>query len=136
MISHPGVVQIVAGGRATVAVETSGCSSCGHGSTCGLGKLAKGDSATLMVVDAPEGVRVGDSVSLEVPESHMTWTVLLGYLFPALGLLVGSGLGMDLFKTDGAAALGAIAGFFLALLIARLALPHLRRWIPAPQLIT
>lgn len=136
MISHPGIVKIVADGRATVAVETSGCGSCGHGSSCGLGKLAHGQASTLMVVEAPAGLRPGDPVSLELPDSHMTYTVLLGYLFPAVGLLVGSGLAMDRFHTDAAAALGAAAGFLVALIAARLAVPHLRRWIPRPQLIT
>ena len=134
MIEHSAVVQFVRNGRATIAVNTDGCSSCGHSSGCGLSKLSKGDPTAMMEVDA-DGMVAGDQVTLQLPSEHMTYTVLLGYLFPTLALLVGSGVAMEIFQTDGAAALGAIAGFLLALLIARLAVPFVLRLMPAPRLI-
>ena len=134
MIEHSAVVQFVRNGRATIAVNTDGCSSCGHSSGCGLSKLSKGDPTAMMEVDA-DGMVAGDQVTLQLPSEHMTYTVLLGSLFPTLALLVGSGVAMEIFQTDGAAALGAIAGFLLALLIARLAVPFVLRLMPAPRLI-
>ena len=38
MIEHRGIVQRVEAGQAMVAMETSGCASCGQGSSCGVGK--------------------------------------------------------------------------------------------------
>lgn len=137
MIQHSAVVQFVRNGRATIAVSTDGCSSCGHSSGCGLSRLVKNDAdaTALMVVDAEEGIHAGDQVTLQLAPEHMTYTVLLGYLFPTLALLVGSGVAMEVFQTDGAAALGAIAGFLIALLLARLAVPVVSRMMPAPRLI-
>ena len=137
MIEHSAVVQFVKNGRATLSVSTDGCSSCGHSSGCGLSKLVKNDadSTTTMVVDDCEGLHAGDKVTLQLAPEHMTYTVLLGYLFPTLALLVGSGVAMEVFQTDGAAALGAIAGFLIALLLARLAVPFVSRMMPAPRVI-
>lgn len=137
MIEHEAIVSFVKDGRATLAVNTGGCSSCGHSSGCGLGKLAKGNasSSTTMVVDAPEGLMAGEHVTLQLPSEHMTYTVLLGYLMPALGLLIGSGVAMEIYQTDGAAALGAIVGFLFTLFIARLAVPFVSRLMPAPRVV-
>lgn len=136
-VEHAAVVHRVTKDKLTLAVDTSGCNACGHGSSCGLGKLAKGgaQAATLLELNNDGDFKVGDRISLQYPTSHLTATTLFGYLFPALLLLLGSGLGMALFDTDAAAAIGAVLGFLLALLIARLSLPFLRRWIAEPRLI-
>jgi sigma-E factor negative regulatory protein RseC len=138
MVEHTAVVRRSGGGKVTLAVDTSGCDACGHGSACGLGKLAKGGSTstTLLELKSDQEFRPGEAVSLQFPGSHMTATTLFGYLFPALALLAGAGLGMAWFGSDAASAIGALLGFLAALLIARISLPHLRRWIPEPRLIS
>lgn len=64
--------------------------------------------------------------------SGLAWpalSALLGYLFPAAAMLAGAWLGALSDGSDGAAALGAIAGFLAALAAARVVLGLL----PAPQ---
>ena len=136
MIEHRGIVQRVEGGKAIVAMETAGCSSCGQGSSCGIGKLAAGRPATLLTLPAGPDLKAGDLVSIALPESRLTLSALLGYLFPAFVMLLGAGLGSSLDGSDGATALGAMAGFLGALAVARIAIGLIPDLMPAPQLIS
>ncbi|MBI4741828.1 MAG: SoxR reducing system RseC family protein [Betaproteobacteria bacterium] len=133
-IEHRGVVRCVEGGKAVVAMEAAGCASCRHGTACGIGRMA-GGRATLLTLPAGGGIAPGDRVIIALPESRLTVSALLGYLFPALSMLVGAGFGASLDGSDEATALGAIVGFFGALGIARLALWTVPGLLPAPQLI-
>lgn len=135
MIEHRGIVQRVEGGKAIVAMETAGCSSCGQGSSCGIGKMAGGRPATLLTLPVGGDVKAGDLVLIGLPESRLTLSALLGYLFPAFAMLFGAWLGSLLEGSDGATALGAIAGFLVALAIARLVIGLAPGLLPAPQLI-
>jgi sigma-E factor negative regulatory protein RseC len=135
MIEHRGIVQRVEGGQAIVAMETAGCSSCGQGSSCGIGKMASGRPATLLTLPVSGDVRAGDLVSIALPESKLSLSALLGYLFPAFAMLLGAWLGATLDGSDGATALGAIAGFLGALAIARVVIGLIPGLMPAPQLI-
>jgi sigma-E factor negative regulatory protein RseC len=135
MIEHRGIVQRVEGGQAVVAMETAGCSSCGQGSSCGIGKMASGRPATLLTLPVSGDVRAGDLVSIALPESKLSLSALLGYLFPAFAMLLGAWLGATLDGSDGATALGAIAGFLGALAIARVVIGLIPGLMPAPQLI-
>ena len=135
MIEHRGIVQRVDGGRAIVAMETAGCSSCGQGSSCGIGKMASGRPATLLTLPVSGDIKAGDLVLIGLPESRLTLSALLGYLFPAFAMLFGAWLGSLLEGSDGATALGAIAGFLGALVIARLVIGLIPGLLPVPQLI-
>lgn len=135
MIEHHGIVQRVEGGKAIVAMETASCSSCGQGSSCGIGKMASGRPATLITIPTSGDIRPGDFVLIGLPESKLTLSALLGYLFPAFAMLLGAWLGATLEGTDGSTALGAIAGFLGSLAIARLVIGLLPGLMPAPQLI-
>ncbi len=135
MIEHRGIVQRVDGGRAIVAMETAGCSSCGQGSSCGIGKMASGRPATLLTLPVSGDIKAGDLVLIGLPESRLTLSALLGYLFPAFATLFGAWLGSLLEGSDGATALGAIAGFLGALVIARLVIGLIPGLLPVPQLI-
>lgn len=134
-IEHKGVVQRIEDGVALVAIETGGCSSCGHGSSCGVGKMAAGRPATLLRIPVSDEVRSGDFVAIGIPAGKLTISGLLGYLFPGFAMLIGAWFGAALDGSDGATALGAIAGFMGALIIARLAISALPGIMPAPQLI-
>ncbi len=135
MIEHRGIVQRIEDGRAIVVMETSGCSACGHGSSCGIGKIAAGRPATVLTLPASPGIAAGDMVCVALPESRLTQSALLGYLFPAFAMLFGAWLGAVLEGGDGATALGAIVGFVAALIIARVAIGLVPRLMPAPQLL-
>jgi sigma-E factor negative regulatory protein RseC len=132
-LSHRGVVQAIDGEHALVAVDTGGCSSCGHGSSCGVGQMASGRAATVLRVPAQSGLRAGDPVTVSVPVRALTASALLGYVLPALLLLVGAGVGSAL-GSDLAAVLGALAGFLGAMLIGRLLVALMPGLRPSPQL--
>lgn len=137
MIEHRGVVQRVEGGLAIVAMETAGCADCGQGNSCGVGKLAAGRPATLLTIPVGGDVRAGDLVAIALPDSRLTLSALLGYLFPAFAMLLGAALGACVEQgSDAATAMGAIAGFIAALVIARIAIGLIPGLMPAPQLIT
>lgn len=135
LLEHRGVVQRVADGKAVIAMETSGCSSCGHGSSCGVGKMAAGRPATLLTLPTSEELRPGDVVAIVLPQSRLTASALLGYLFPALAMLIGAGLGSSLDGSDGGTAIGAMLGFLIAIVLARLVIGLLPGLMPAPQLL-
>ncbi len=134
MIEHRGIVQRVDGGKAVVAMETAGCASCGQGSSCGVGKMAAGRPATLLTVPVSGDIRAGDVVIVGLPESRLTLSALMGYLFPAFAMLLGAWLGSTLAESDAATALGAIAGFLAALVVARIAIAIMPTLMPAPML--
>lgn len=135
MVEHRGIVQHVADGKAIVAMETAGCGSCGHGSSCGVGRMAAGRQATLLTLPAGEGLRVGETVNIVIPERNLLALGLLGYLFPALALIIGAGLGASLGGSDAMTALGAIGGFLGALILVRVASALLPELLAPPQLI-
>lgn len=135
MIEHRGIVQRVDGGKVIIAMETAGCSSCGQGSSCGIGKMAAGRPATLLTLSASSDLKAGDLVSIALPENRLTLSALLGYLFPAFAMMLGAWFGSVLDGSDGATALGAMAGFLGALAIARLVIGLIPGLLPAPQLI-
>ena len=135
MIEHRGIVQRVEAGKAIVAMETAGCSSCGQGGSCGIGKMASGRPATLLTLPVSGDIKAGDFVMIALPASRLTLSALLGYLFPAFAMIFGAWLGSLLDGSDGATALGAIAGFLGALAVARVAIGLVPGLMPAPQLI-
>ncbi len=139
LIHHPGSVRRIVDGQALVAVAASGCASCGHGAACGIGKLAGGRAETLLALPATPGLRAGDAVQVELREAQLTRAALLGYLLPVLlivaGALLGQALGEKLGAggtVDGIAALGAVAGLALGLLLTRLHRPPTLRLVPEP----
>lgn len=135
LLEHRGVVQRVADGKAVIAMETSGCSSCDHGGSCGVGKMAAGRPATLLTLPTSEELRPGDVVAVVLPQSRLTTSALLGYLFPALAMLIGAGLGTSFDGSDGGTAIGAMIGFLIAIVLARLVIGLLPGLMPAPQLL-
>jgi sigma-E factor negative regulatory protein RseC len=130
MVEHAGTVRAVHDGIAEIAVETGGCSSCGHAAGCGVGKMAAGRPATVVSVPAGDLVH-GTQVSLRINEHSLVFAALLGYLFPAVTMLIGAGIGANL-GSDATTALGGIGGLAFGLLLTRL----LPGWTPRPQVIT
>ena len=135
MIEHRGILQSVESGKSIVAMETAGCGTCSQSSGCGIGRLASGRPATLLTLPAGAGIKAGDQVCIALPESRVTLSALFGYLFPAVAMMLGAGLGVTLEGTDGATALGAMVGFLGALATVRIVVGLLPGLMPAPQII-
>lgn len=128
-IEHEGVVRSVIGGRALIAVQTGGCSGCGHQSGCGLARLAGNRSQALINLAVDENVRPGARVSLTLSEGRMSQGALVGYFLPALAMVVGAGVGFGTLGSDAAAAAGMALGLGVGLVLtrtvaARISAPH------------
>jgi len=134
VIEHRGIVQRVEGGKAIVALDTAGCGACGHESACGIGQLAKGRAASLITLQILSGIKAGDRVNITLRESCLTVFALIGYLFPVLTMLVGAWIGVLLDGSDGAAAVGAMAGFLIALVMVRMTILLLPGLTPAQEM--
>ena len=74
MIEHRGVVQRIEGSKAIVVMETGGCSSCGQGASCGIGKMASGRPATLLTLPVGGDIKAGDMVMIGLPASRLTFS--------------------------------------------------------------
>lgn len=135
IVEHRGIVQRVEDGKAIVAMDTAGCSSCSQSSGCGIGKMASGRPATLLTLPASAGIKAGDQVSIALPENRLTLSALFGYLFPSIAMLLGAWAGDTLYGSDGATALGAMVGFLGALVMLRLLVGLVPVLKPTPQLI-
>jgi sigma-E factor negative regulatory protein RseC len=135
MIEHWGMVKCIDGGRATVVVETTSCSVCGHGGHCGIGKCAIGGQAAMLDLPTVAGLKVGDFVNVGIPERNLSLAALIGYLFPVLATLAGALIGVVSGGTDSATALGAAAGFIGSLIVARIAIDFTPGLSPRPQFI-
>lgn len=121
-IERQGQVIGIVDGRARIRLEQSGgCAGCGSRGTCG----ADG-SAREQLIDLPlaAGTGVGDTVSVSSPASSFVLATLLGYLLPALGLLLGAIVAEIAVGGDEAAVGGAVSGFVIALLCARVLSRH------------
>ena len=70
MIEHRGIVHRVDDGKAIVAIETAGCSSCGQGSSCGSGKMASGRPATMLTLPVAGDIKAGDVVLIGAGREH------------------------------------------------------------------
>jgi len=130
-----GTVLAIADGKATVSIETGGCKGCGHGQDCSIGKVGAGRPAARLTLDAPAGLRVGDRIRLSLPASSLPRMALLGYLFPALAMLTGAGIGNASTGSDAATALGALIGLLAALALIRLAVRRLPGLMPTPKIV-
>jgi sigma-E factor negative regulatory protein RseC len=135
LIEHQGVIRHIDGERMTVSVNISGCDGCGHGSSCGMNKLARqqGDTTVMEFVAHPN-LQVGDVVTLALPESRMGGYAVLGYLFPALAFLGGSAVGTAYSQSDIGTAIGGISALFISLVLTRFSGRLFPSLIPTPEI--
>jgi positive regulator of sigma E activity len=135
MVEHLGTVISIADGKARIAVDASGCDGCGHGDSCAMSRLSRqgGETAEMEFPIHDAGLQSGDQVRLRFPESRMPLNAALGYLVPALAVLLGSGLGNSVDGNPGAM-LGALGGFVLSMLFSRFVLPRFPSMLPIPDI--
>lgn len=90
MISSPATVTSIAGGHATLAIDSrTVCPRCAEGKGCGAG-LFNGPRARELQVQVPEGLRLasGDTVSVVLGDSGILRAALLGYGLPLAAVLL------------------------------------------------
>lgn len=134
-LEHAGVVTSIAGRSAIVEIRTDGCSGCGHGAHCGIGQLARERPATRLTVPLDRPLVPGEVVTVALSARQLERSALLGYLLPAVAMLLGAALGEASGGSDEAAALGALAGLLTAVAVARLALTRIPRLATTPHLL-
>lgn len=116
-VERVGVVIGAHAGMTRIRLEpTPACSGCGSRGTCSSapGKIQ------IVDVTLPHAAACGDRVTLALPESSIALAAVLGYLFPAVALLLGAVIGACAFGSDGAAVLGAACGLLVGLSCVRL----------------
>lgn len=109
-------------GVATLSCETrSGCGSCRAKSTCGTSLLNKLGPQTehQLRVSVAQPLEPGQKIEIGLSEGSLLRSAALVYLTPLAGLLLGGGLGQVWLGSDGAAALGALAGAAAGFWLAR-----------------
>jgi positive regulator of sigma E activity len=113
MMTTTGRVIHVAGAMAQVRIEAAvGCAKCGTRGTCASGR------ARAVWVEAPAGTAPGDALTISMSDGAFRSAVVIGYLLPAVTMLIGAGItaaGGDL-----AAAAGAASGLALGLVAVRI----------------
>lgn len=124
MESHTGIVAQIKKGKAIVSLPAQGCGGCGQRRSCGIGKLAADNPQTLVELDVPSGLAIGDPVTVSLAEDKLLVAALVGYLLPAVslvsGAIFGSLLAADANAQDVTAVLGAAAGFGVGIAVSRL----------------
>lgn len=118
-VEHQGIVRRVSGGEAVIAVETGGCSGCGHLSGCGVGQLAGRRKETLITLTADVGLSPGDRVSLSLATGRLGRGAFIGYFLPALAMVAGAAAGGATIGSDAGTALGLGIGLATGLGLAR-----------------
>ena len=115
MTESDAVVVRLEGDYAWVDVQAS-CSSC-SATGCGLGS---GKGRALQKVRNETGARVGDQVTLVIPEGAVTRAAFFCYLLPVAMVLAGAASGMALADRSGAIG-GVIFGLAAGWLSLRIA---------------
>ena len=116
-LEHRGEVIGLDHGMAQIRMQrASGCAGCGSRGTCASGQA----SAQIIQMHLSGSPRVGDQITISMPQSSIALAALLGYLLPPVGLLLGAVIAAGSFDGDAAAVLGAGLGFVAGLLLARL----------------
>jgi sigma-E factor negative regulatory protein RseC len=107
-------------------IQRSTCSSCSAQKGCGQGLMNKAlagrrNQLRVLLGDLPaEDFSLDDEVSLSIPERALVGGAMLVYLLPLLTMLGGMMLLSQSYSGDGPAALGALLGFVLGMLLVRL----------------
>ena len=120
LAEREGVVVASRAGIVRIRLEqAAACAGCGSRGTC----ASASPSATPQFIDVRLSAPTfpGAQVTLSLPESSVALAAVLGYLLPALGLLLGAVVATVLFSGDLPAVLGAVLGLVAGLIAVRFA---------------
>ncbi|TAN77021.1 MAG: Fis family transcriptional regulator [Magnetospirillum sp.] len=116
-------VVAVESGRAWLEPEqTASCGTCSSVGLCSIGKdagAARKLAARRFELPGDLGLRVGERVVVGVRDDTLVKGAMTAYGVPLLAILAGGIAGQEMGGTDGMAALGALGGLIVGLLIAR-----------------
>ncbi len=138
IVREQGVVEGVEGGKAEVLMEPAAPGSCNGCRACavGLGEVRR------LKVDAPEGLESGSKVVVEVALPSVYVGILLLFVLPIAGLLVGGLIGEAIANrfaaedgTETVAVVAGIAGFGMGLLVGYLGGRKIRAGMPEPRIV-
>lgn len=124
LLVRTGRVESVAQDTVTVRVAAAGsCARCARGEGCGFGFAAAQAGEACVVLDRPPALELGpgDTVRVALDQRSLAGAAGAVYGLPLAGLLAGSLAAMPLGLGEGAAVGLALAGFALALPLARAA---------------
>ena len=115
MIETTGIVTALDGLHVLVQTEQSGCGRCHEDGGCG------GNTIGNMLCSTPKAfrlqnsgnLRVGDRVTIVIPEGAIRQTAMRAYLIPLLALLAGAFVGHGIAGETGAM-IGSLASLSLA----------------------
>lgn len=97
MLEEEGIVKTVFGDKAIVLTERKGeCAHCVAKKACYM--LDEGNEVLAQVLN-PVGAEAGDRVKIAIQSGAILKSSFILYLFPALGLIMGSALGYYLGKS-------------------------------------
>jgi len=105
-----GVVSVVEAGVVTVVTQRT--AACGKCKACMMGR----DGTQSLRARNVCGAQVGDKVAIELAAGRFLLATTLAYLLPLFGLIDGAAAGYAMAASDGATALGAMAGLGLGVL--------------------
>jgi sigma-E factor negative regulatory protein RseC len=115
MASEEGIVTKIDGAMAEVkTVKSDACASCSAKGFC----HDAGREMTVTVVNSANA-RPGDRVRLEIATGAYVKVMFLLYIVPVIALMAGAGIGLAVGGED-AAALGALIGFALSVVVVRI----------------
>ncbi len=120
LAEREGIVIGTRAGVTRIQVQpAAACAGCGSRGSC----TSASASAKPQFVDVrlPAPAVPGAQVTLSLPESSIALAAVLGYLLPAIGLLLGAVIAAVLFTGDLPAVLGAVLGLLAGLLGVRFA---------------
>lgn len=135
-MTNKGIVTEVNGKMLTIVFERheacGDCHACMHGSS----------DCKKHTLKIPGKAEVGDSVVVEMDESHVMAASAMAYLIPFAGFMLGLAAGWRLgalaesFNRELIAALGAVAGTALAYVLMRALDPHVSKGRWEPRLVS
>ena len=120
-----GFARVVAVEHGRVWLEpevTASCGSCSSVGLCSIGKdagAARKLAARRFELPGDLGLRVGERVVVGVRDDTLVKGAMTAYGIPLLTIMAGGITGQEWGGTDGMAALGALGGLIVGLLIAR-----------------
>lgn len=131
------VISVKSNQALVETLQQSGCGHCSAAGGCGSGTLSKlscFSKSRSFWVSNPVSAHPGEEVVVSVPEGAVLRGVVVGYLLPLFGLMLGAGVGSSWLSPSGnadlIAVLGAMSGLMMGFLLAR----RLTRQNPQPYI--
>jgi len=107
-MEEEGLVLEIEGRAAKVQIEPK--AACGFCHACSMGL----DNKMIIEAENEIGAKVGERVKIEVAAPHYLIAVLVVFIFPLMGLVIGCIIGQKIFGTELASICFGMAGLILS----------------------